>query len=830
MITLADSKPPNYHIMRTPAIFGCFILLLCSCGILNAQQIKISGTLKDSVSRAALPYSNVIVVNSSDSVIAGSMTDGKGNFRIKTKPGKNLKLKARSLGYKTKTKAIEAANGNFDAGIIYLPPDTAVLGEVSIASQNEVISKFDRDVYRVSEVKKAAAKDIYDLLRTLPGVIVDEDNNIRYKGGSPEVLVDDMPAKYIYPDLAMIPVDNVDKIELIDAAMRTGGDGTGGIINIKLKHATSDGISGAGRIRGGVTAKGDRTTSNGYLNLNYKKGKVLFFNNIWYYDHVYLIKSRSKGSQEYDGDVYSINKHNMSKYNYSYLMDYAGLQINFSPKSKLMISGGLSRRQYSGTNDFVKTTRNDGQIYQQYETQSDNFSESYSPRFSAYYRKSFDSTLRELTAYISHSFPDFNITNESNTYYNWIVRENQHENTTDHYYAYEKQKESNTFFSIYYNHPISKNTRWNVRYWAGYANIAEDKRVQELNGTVLLPLNESHSGYTHRQNLSLRFGSKLGKWKLDAGIKQQYEVFNIDVEHFTEALKDTLIKIENNYFPFEPSVNIYYELDSLQDLKLTVSRSVRTPYYMNLDGFVSRRSPVSWSAGNPNLESSEYVNAYLGYTFNKPLWNATAELFYNMTNNATAYLSYPVTEIIYMSMPDNIAFKSRLGVDLSAFFSISGKYSFSFSSSIYHSYMDASGINDNLKYTAARVENVVKRDYGFNAKLNTNIKFAKNTTALIYMQYISPEVDLEGYDYGHINSFVTITQSFFERKLQLSFTAGNLLDDLLQSGSYTNYMGREETTENYYSTHFSRTFSLSIRYRFRQGDRNTGRIGQNGQE
>lgn len=816
--------------MSKSTIYCCILMLLCSCGILNAQQIKISGTLKDSVSKAGLPYSNVIVVDSSNTVIAGSMTDAKGNFRIKIKPAKDLKLKASSLGYKQKIKPIESTTGNFDAGIIYLPPDTAVLSEVSIASQNEVISKFDRDVYRVSEVKKASAKDIFDLLRTLPGVIVDEDNNIRYKGGSPEILVDDMPAKYIYPDLAMIPVENVQKIELIDAAMRTGGDGTGGIINIKLKHATSDGISGAGRIRGGLTAKGDRTTSNGYLNLNYKKGKVLFFNNIWYYDYVNINKSRSEGFQKYEGDLYSMSDHSSSKYNYSYLMDYAGMQINFSPRSKLMISGGLSRRMYAGTGDYTETTTNNAQIYQQYESESESFSESYSPRFSAYYRASFDSTLREFTAYFSHSFPDFNITDETNTYYNWMVKENQDVNTTDHYYSYDFKKESNTFFSIYYNHPLNKDSRWNIRYWAGFNNIAKDNSVQELNGTVILPLNESLSGYTHRQSFSFRFGSNFGKWKIDGGIRQEHEAYNINIEHYTELLKDTLIKIDNQYFPFEPSANIYYKPDSLQNLKLTVSRTVRTPYYTTLDGFVSKYSPVGWSSGNPDLEPSKYVNAYLGYTYNKPLWNATAELFYNMTSNATAYLSYPVTETIYMSMPDNIAFKSRLGVDLSTFFSVAGKYSFSVSSSLYHSYLDATGINDNLKLTDARVENVIKRDFGYNVKLNSNIRIAKNTSALFYMQYSSPEIDLKGYDYGYINSFITFTQSFFERKLQLSFTAGNLLDDLIKSGSYTNYLGREETTDNYYSTHFSRTFSLSIRYRFRQGDRNTGSIGRNGQE
>jgi hypothetical protein len=48
-------------------------------------------------------------------------------------------------------------------------------------------------------------------------------------------------------------------------------------------------------------------------------------------------------------------------------------------------------------------------------------------------------------------------------------------------------------------------------------------------------------------------------------------------------------------------------------------------------------------------------------------------------------------------------------------------------------------------------------------------------------------------------------------------------------GSYKNYLGVEETTETIYSSWYGRSFSLSIKYRFRYGDRNTSRIGQDQQ-
>lgn len=803
------------------------VLLFLITLIVNSQTIKIEGSLNDSITKSPVPYSNVLILNSNDSIIEGDVTGEKGKFKIEVKKQKGLLLKTRSLGYLEKIIELDFNDNQNKIELeIFLKRDTTLLKEVSVSAQNQVITKFDRKVYKINEGKKAAARDIFDLLRTLPGVTVDAENNVTYKGTSPEIMVDDMPAKYIYPDIAMIPIDNVEKIELIDASMRSGGNGTGGIINIKMKKETTDGFSGASRMRSGITEKGDRTFSNGFLNMNYKKKKILVYNNVWFYDSHNVNESVTDGIMNYNNTEYSTYKTNNSDNNWNYLSEYLGMQIQFNDKTKLMLSGGISGNSSISESNSVNTINNSNGIYQKYTYNSEGDYQSISSYANAYFRHTFDTTLRELSAYFGYNFPAFKNDNHSSSTYNLLYNNGSPSNIIDNYTSVSDISNSNYYYGLYYNHPINEKTRWNVNYRGNQRNVLNYDVYKELNDLPLTRENFSHNGFTRSQSLSLRFGSKFGKWKIDGGIKQELEIIKMDFNHKTNELKDTLIKLDKIFYNIEPSLNIFYEIDSIQDLKVTFSRTVRTPYYAQLNGFIDKASPYNWSAGNPDLEASKYNNIYLSYSYNKPMWNLSTELFYSQTNNARTNITYPLSETLYLTMPENIAFENRIGIDLASFFSFKGGNSINISGSFYHSKYDASFANEVITGTDFSSEDIIKKNYGFDAKISSNIKIAKNTRGMIYAKYNSREISVKGYDYGSLSSYLSITQTFFKRKLQLSFSAGSIFDEFLPNKSYYNYLGREYTKETTYSTWYNRNYSLSIRYRFRYGDRNTGRQGQ----
>ncbi|MFW5767872.1 MAG: outer membrane beta-barrel protein, partial [Bacteroidota bacterium] len=112
------------------------------------------------------------------------------------------------------------------------------------------------------------------------------------------------------------------------------------------------------------------------------------------------------------------------------------------------------------------------------------------------------------------------------------------------------------------------------------------------------------------------------------------------------------------------------------------------------------------------------------------------------------------------------------------------------------------------------------------AKLNGSMKIAKSTSGKLYLNYESRDIRFDGYDFPSFSAMASFSQHFFERKLMISLSARNLLTNLTPQGNYNNYAGVESTREVLYSTRYTPVFSLSIKYRFRHGDRNTGRVGQ----
>ncbi len=808
-------------------------LLLCVVGLfvgglLSAQTIKISGSVHDAGTENALPYSNVILKNTEDSVVNGCISAEDGSFSLKAESSVVKKIEISGLGYQKKTIPLELPEkSTHDMGKIHLKQDSNLLDEVDVAEQNSVVQKFDRKVYGISENKKSAARDIYDVLRTLPGVSVDEENNIRYKGTSPEVMVDDMPAEYMYPDLAMIPVDNVEKIEIIDASMRSGGEGKGGIINIKMKKPPNDGFSGVGSLRGS-TAKFDQlNTKTGYANLNFKTGDVIFFNNLWYYSSNRIYKSRTTGSKLVDGVLYETSGDSQSDSEYNFLNESLGVQWNITDKAKLVISSAIGGNGGESRSNAESTMMLGDDVYQDYTRMYQSENKRYYSNVSAYFRHDIDTTLREFTAYVNYSpglFDDKSLT-ESNYHYRYL--NSQLVNDTLNNLTKTNSNTSRVYSGIYYNHPVSEKTRWNARYRGSLSVTNDDETEHYVNGVPVLSQYAGKTGYNTNHSLSVRLGTRWKKWRFDGGIEQRYKKYHENYDHYTESLEDTAVSVRADYYNVLPSGNLKFTIDSMQDLKISYSRSVKMPYSSYLSGFVSKRNPYSWRTGNPDLDPADYNNVYLGYGFNKPLWNVSADVFFSQTNNEISYISYPMDEIITLSMPENIAYQSRLGIDLSAYAAMfKGKCSLTFSSSFYHSHIDATSLSESMVEQGVPVEEIVKNNYGYNAKMHASIKIFANTSGSVNIGYNSREVEFDGYDYPDVDAGLSIVQHLFERSLMISISGRNLLGSVMKHGGYSDYAGIETEREVYYSLWDYPVFSFSIRYRFRQGDRQTGQMGQ----
>lgn len=167
---------------------GCIIgfLLLC-CGIEGAlaQRLEIKGRVCDAIHREGLEFANVVLQTADSAFVAGTSTDGKGDFAFgKLAPGDYI-LAVSCLGYTAQSVALERFSKSVSLGEVLLDDAAVSLDNVVVSASNQR-SLSDRKIVFPSERQVKASTNGMNLLQQLmlPKVQVNPmTNEISVPGG-----------------------------------------------------------------------------------------------------------------------------------------------------------------------------------------------------------------------------------------------------------------------------------------------------------------------------------------------------------------------------------------------------------------------------------------------------------------------------------------------------------------------------------------------------------------------------------------------------------------------------------------------------------------------
>jgi hypothetical protein len=253
-------------------------LLYFSCNTIYAQPGVVKGILKDSASRKPLSLATITIFLAKDtSVITYRLSDANGNFRVPSLP---LNTRCRMLisfsGYGLYRKEFELTKDatQADLGTILLCVDPKGLEEVIVTAERPpMIIRNDTIEFNASSFKVLPTAVLEDLLKRLPGVIIDPDGNIRVRGrrvnrllvdgkeffgGDPQIATKNLPANIV----DKIQVTD-DKEELLRDPDKSPAD-VGQVVNIKLKRAVRQGWFGKAYAGGGTD---NRHEAGGIVNI-----------------------------------------------------------------------------------------------------------------------------------------------------------------------------------------------------------------------------------------------------------------------------------------------------------------------------------------------------------------------------------------------------------------------------------------------------------------------------------------------------------------------------------------------------------------------------------
>jgi hypothetical protein len=253
-----------------------FLMLLSTS---TFAQHNIQGKVLDKKDESAIEMATIRLLNAKDSaLVQGCFTDEKGYYTLNKIKNGNYILEVRFLGYLTQCRNISVADKALVLRTVFLSESQKVLKEVEVRGMTaQMAVKGDTIEYNTAAFKTAENAVVEDLLKKLPGVVVDADGKITVNGEEiKKVRVDGK--KFFGDDIQMatknIPVDMVDKVQVVDQksemAQLTGfeDDNTERIINLTIKANRKKGIFGNISAGGGADKDGEfRYDNNAFLNI-----------------------------------------------------------------------------------------------------------------------------------------------------------------------------------------------------------------------------------------------------------------------------------------------------------------------------------------------------------------------------------------------------------------------------------------------------------------------------------------------------------------------------------------------------------------------------------
>ncbi len=224
----------------------------------NAQR-TLSGTVNDAATGQLLDAANVVVLRG-DRTVAFTTSNEKGEFLIPLNvPADTLILSVSSMGYASFSERI-GGRSNFTVRLV---PSPIRLKEVTIRP-GRIWGRSDTIRYDASKFLRENDKTVEDLMKRLPGIQVDDDGKIQYRGKDIGTMyvegLDLMDSRYKSVS-RNLSAQSVKEVEVLDNHQRIKS--LAGIIptdiadiNIKLKDNFKDKWTFKPKVSAGFSSEG----------------------------------------------------------------------------------------------------------------------------------------------------------------------------------------------------------------------------------------------------------------------------------------------------------------------------------------------------------------------------------------------------------------------------------------------------------------------------------------------------------------------------------------------------------------------------------------------
>jgi hypothetical protein len=765
---------------KTPSILNFMLLavgMFTVSGIHAQEKQSITGTLLEQKTRQAIPFATVALIRISDSaMINGATSDDKGTFTISPVLAGNYRLRVSAIGYKTETISITAGSkGVTDAGTIYLEEATLLLKELEVVGdQVKAKSEGDRTSFFVTKKMLDVSSTGMDVLKFIPGVQVDLQQNISLEGSrNIQVFVDGKERDASF--MGQLDPRKIEKVEIISRSSSDLDGSSTGAINIVLKKDRNPGI--AGQICAEIPTTGSEIYAHPSFTLNIGLKKMNLYTSyngdLTYLD---LHESISRKSWNSSGTNEIISNQQVRQKNWSHRINL-GLDYSFTSSDQVSFYGYYNpwSRELDGTADAQIS----GSVCNYWHARKEDSDRNTGIFSSVFYKHNFKKEGNMIRVEIS----EYNLDAKSSTDY--IPEGN--ETTTAVQTNITAPKQNVTTVKMDFT-----TTLRNLNF--GFGGKA---RFQDLQDGYL-------PGFYYTENIYAAYGTVAYKHKnydLSLGVRAEQSV---------TMLKNTFSIPVLSFFP---NAAFNYKITSRQNILLSGNRSIKRPSLYQLNPAVSIDDPYTVSAGNPYLKPELRTTVFLEYSIRFKSNYFASRLFYNSKTRVINDLTFINDTGAFETQPQNLGGIQQYGVQLSGTFKLG-----------------ILTINPFLKiHDQSTAGNALAQQYyignshkfGFEFDLSAILSFKHDFSLSMVFQYASPNYGIQGNSFSGALYFLSLEKTFLQ-KIKVGVVSA-----LPFTKTFT-YNGSEVDASNF-TSHYEGNVNISnpfcwlkLSYSFSSGKRKAG--------
>jgi len=574
-------------------------------------------------------------------ILKGTNSDEKGEFSLDEIPMMGTyKLEITEVGYKTYDKEVyfdlsamakmKGAGGggggdmgqgipsnagamldaiDKDLGNIKLAPDDNQLNGVTVTAQTPQFRlEGEKKIFDVGKNLISQGGTAQDVMKSVPGVIVDINNNVTLRNAAPLIYVDGQPTTL---SLDQIPADMIESVEIITnpSAKYDAAAGTGGILNIVLKKNKKHGYNGD--VRAGVDSHGGYNAGG---DISVRQGKINFSANAMLMD----INSMTNGYTNrttLSDTPYKVNQNNYMNTMGGFKFVRLGLDYFVSNRVTISATGMFAAGGFDPNSNYNSTTdtigRGDAYTKQTSTTQNTVKFGSYTLNMKHLFAKSGE----EWTALATYNGANFHLNSNYNTDYYGDGFSNPY---TGDFLQNTSGNGQNKYYigQTDFTYPFSSKSKLEAGLKGTQQNLESESNnyIQDsLTGGQYVYLPVASLSYTSVQQIFagyVTYSSAIGDYSYHAGLRAENSDYTGSVTNGGKGIK------ENYPVSLFPSAFVSRKLEHDQELQFSYRRGIIRPTFFQMLPIPNYTDPLNITEGNEALKPAFTNSLELNYLKN----------------------------------------------------------------------------------------------------------------------------------------------------------------------------------------------------------------------